>query len=99
MTSSLPHISFFVLNVSASYEPQFYYQAIIHPHWRLTMNAELDAMMGNNTYGLLSLFLQIVTLVIVVGFIKLSTTLMVRLKGIKPVWLLRDIHKKKALIL
>ncbi|XP_022132680.1 uncharacterized protein LOC111005480 [Momordica charantia] len=48
-----PDYKKFALNVSASYEPQFYHQAGPFAHWREAMQSELQAMETNSTLGLL----------------------------------------------
>ena len=42
-------VQHFALTISSTYEPQYYYQAIPHLHWRLAMNEELQAIEQNNT--------------------------------------------------
>ncbi|XP_022152756.1 uncharacterized protein LOC111020399 [Momordica charantia] len=45
----------FVLNVSATYEPQFYHQAVSFSHWRDAMRDELQAMESNYTWSVVPL--------------------------------------------
>ena len=45
----------FVLQVSATFEPTFYHQAVKFPHWKQAMHEELQAMDNNKTWTVVPL--------------------------------------------